>query len=78
MSLKKPTISSCIDGKGHGWLIVSTETDENGAPWEHRWCQKCGVITQVTYNEKGEPIAALNSDNSHYLMVPKVLDAVTR
>lgn len=78
MALKKPTITHCIDGKDHSWLIVSEETDDGGSQWEHRWCSKCGVLTQITYNESGEPIAVMNGDNTHYLMVPKVLGMVTK
>ncbi len=78
MAMKKPTITECIDGKGHGWLIVCEEVDPEGAKWEHRWCQKCGALTQVTYNAQGEPIAVMADDKSYYLMVPKVLNAVIR
>ena len=76
--MKKPTITTCIDGKGHAWLIACEETDERGGKWEHRWCQKCGALTQVTYNEQGEPIAVVNSDKTPFLLVPKVVDAVTK
>ena len=78
MALKKPTITSCIDGKDHIWMIVAEETDAKGGKWEHRWCQKCGVVTQVTYNDAGEPIAVMSANNTHYLLVPKVLDYVTK
>lgn len=78
MALVKPTISQCIDGRGHSWMIVSEETDNNGAKWEHRWCNKCGVLTQVTYDESGEPIAVMADDKNLYLMIPKVLDLVIK
>ena len=78
MALQKPTISKCIDGKDHSWLIVTEETDANNAKWEHRWCKKCGALTQVTYDESGQPIAVMNDDNTHYLMRPKVLDIVAK
>ena len=78
MALKKPTITSCIDSKDHQWLIVAEETDAQGGKWEHRWCQKCGALTQVTYDGNGQPIAVLNQDKSIYLMIPKVLNAVAK
>ena len=78
MALNKPSITHCIDGKAHAWMIVSEEKDGSGAQWEHRWCQKCGALTQVTYNENGEPIAVMNKDNTHFLMVPKVLGLVIK
>ncbi|MBF0528789.1 MAG: hypothetical protein HQK55_05875 [Deltaproteobacteria bacterium] len=77
MALQKPTITQCVDGKGHAWMIVSEEGDDANK-WEHRWCQKCGVLTQVTYDPQGQPIAALNDDGTQYLMTPKVLMAVIR
>ena len=78
MALKKPTITDCIDAKEHAWLIVSEETDADGSHWEHRWCQKCGVLTQVIYDEEGQPIAVLNEDGSHYLQTPKVLSMLIK
>ena len=78
MALIKPTITSCIDGKDHGWLIVNEETDEAGGHWEYRWCQKCGALTQVTYNDQGQPVAVMNDDQTHFIMIPKVLNAVIR
>lgn len=78
MALKRPTITSCIDDKGHAWLIVSEETDDGGQLWEHRWCQKCGALTQVVYNSKGEPIAVKNPNDTPFLLIPKVLLSVTK
>ena len=78
MSLKRPTITSCIDGKEHAWLIVSEEGGADDVTWEHRWCQKCGTLTQVTYDGEGNAIAVMNKDNTHYLLVPKVLNAVAK
>ena len=78
MALKRPTISSCIDDKGHTWLIVSEEKDQNGQQWEHRWCQKCGALTQVVYNDQGEAIAVNNPNNTPFLLIPKVLLSVTK
>ncbi|MEW6267135.1 MAG: hypothetical protein AB1641_29015 [Thermodesulfobacteriota bacterium] len=78
MALQRPNITQCVDGKDHGWMIVTEETDQGGARWEHRWCQKCGVLTQVTYNAQGEPIAVLNEDKTHYLVVPKILSLLIK
>jgi hypothetical protein len=78
MGLQKPTITTCIDGKEHAWLIVSEETGAGQAAWEHRWCQKCGTLTQVTYDDEGNAIAVMNRDNTHYFLVPKVLNAVAK
>jgi hypothetical protein len=78
MALKKPTISSCVDGKDHLWLIVAEEKNEDQPSWEHRWCQKCGALTQVTYDEAGQAIAVMDQNNSHFLMLPKVLAGLAK
>ena len=78
MALSKPTITACIDGKEHSWLIVAEEQNDGGQRWEHRWCQKCGALTQVTYNEDGQAIAVLNEDKSHFLLVPKIFGVIIR
>ena len=78
MSLKKPTITECIDGKGHFWMVVSEEVDAHGIQWEHRWCQKCGGLTQVTIDDQGQAVAAMTDDKNYYLMLPKVLSAVIK
>jgi hypothetical protein len=78
MTLKKPTITECVDGKEHAWLIVSEEKDEQNHVWEHRWCQKCGALTQVIFNSDGVPVAVMNEDKTPFVMVPKVLAAVIR
>jgi hypothetical protein len=72
MGIQKPTITQCIDAKEHAWLIVAQENYQ-GKPWEHRWCQKCGVLTQVTFNDQNEPIAVLDETGTPYLMTPNVL-----
>jgi len=43
MKIKKPSFGKCIDGELHDWLIVSEEPDFG---IEHRWCAKCGGLTQ--------------------------------
>jgi hypothetical protein len=73
MALQKPTLTQCLDGKEHAWLIVVEETDASGALWEHRWCQKCGGLTQVTYDASGQPIAVMGEDKAHFFMTPKIL-----
>ena len=79
MALQKPTIVQCVDGKEHGWLIVTEEADNQGTRFEHRWCSKCGSLTQVIYNEQGEPVAVLGPDQkSPYLMVPRIMAAVAK
>ncbi|MEW5724956.1 MAG: hypothetical protein AB1896_17730 [Thermodesulfobacteriota bacterium] len=78
MALQKPTITNCVDGKEHTWLIVTEENDEQGTRFEHRWCQKCGALTQVVYDENQAPVAVLGPDNNPYLMVPKIMAAVAK
>ncbi|MDR1921080.1 MAG: hypothetical protein LBS31_04965 [Candidatus Adiutrix sp.] len=81
MALQKPQISTCIDGKGHVWLIVAEETPPEGGQgprMEHRWCKKCGCLTQVGFNSEGQPIVAVDEDGSPHLAVPKILDALIK
>lgn len=77
MALQKPTITQCVDAKGHAWMIVSEEGGGDNR-WEHRWCQKCGVLTQVTYDQDGQPLAVMNDDGTHFLVVPKILLALIK
>lgn len=78
MALQKPTITVCVDGKDHSWMIVADEFDEKKIKFEHRWCQKCGALTQVVYNRQGESIAVLSGENTPYLMVPRIMSAVAK
>ena len=59
-------------------MVVSEEVDAQGMHLEHRWCQKCGGITQVIINEQGQAIAAMADDKNYYLMLPKVLSAMIK
>ena len=77
MAYQKPNITQCIDGRNHSWMIVSEE-EINGTSWEHRWCQKCGALTQVTYNEEGEAIAVMDDNGNHYLMQPVILSKIAK
>ncbi len=78
MKLSKPTINECVDGKKHSWMILADETEKRGYPWEHRWCQKCGSLIQVTYDQDGQVTTVLNPDGSTYFVVPQILNIITK
>ncbi len=79
MALQKPQISVCIDGKTHAWMIVAEEESQGSAvKLEHRWCKKCGCLTQVGFGADGQPIVAVDEDGSPHLATPKILDALIK
>ncbi|MBU2548175.1 MAG: hypothetical protein KKB20_07200 [Proteobacteria bacterium] len=78
MKAQQPTISVCIDGKNHIWLIVSSFALDGGAPAEHRWCQKCGALTQVMIDESGEAVVLTDGNAEPYLVLPKILDIMIK
>lgn len=78
MALKKPTITMCVDGKDHAWMIIAEENGHENGSFEHRWCQKCGVLTQIMVSTDGDAVALKGEDGGDYLVLPKVLAAVTK
>ncbi len=77
MALQKPSISECIDGKDHTWMIVA-EDSAGGVRLEHRWCKKCGCLTQVGFDADNQPAVAVDEDGSPHLSVPKILDVLIK
>lgn len=80
MALQKPQISTCLDGRDHNWLIVATEDPMAGddSRLEHRWCRKCGCLTQVGLDLDGQPVAAIGEDGQPYLVTPKILELIIK
>ena len=80
MALQKPQISVCIDGKAHIWMIVAEDTTqgEAGTRLEHRWCKKCGCLTQVGFGADNQPVVAVDEDGSPHLAAPKILSVLIK
>lgn len=80
MALQKPQIAVCIDSKNHSWMAITVEekADQGEGRLEHRWCRKCGCLTQVGFNADGQPVVATNDDDTPYLVNPKILDALIK
>ncbi|MDR1051819.1 MAG: hypothetical protein LBP95_12270 [Deltaproteobacteria bacterium] len=80
MALQKPLISTCIDGKQHSWMVVAEDAVQNGdiVKLEHRWCKKCGCLTQVGISTDGQPVVAVNEAGTPHLAVPKILDVTIK
>lgn len=80
MALQKPSISECIDGKGHIWMIVAEEgSGDNPADrLEHRWCKKCGSLTQVGFDADNQAAFAVDEDGEPHLAIPRILDALIK
>jgi hypothetical protein len=74
----KPTVKRCVDGGDHHWLVVNEDTDiVKKTRWERRWCEKCGVLTQVTVDDDGNATVLLKGTRPH-LVVPKLVQLMTR
>jgi hypothetical protein len=79
MALQKPDISVCIDGKNHVWMIVAEDNSQaDGLRLEHRWCKKCGCLTQVGIEPDNQAVVAVSEDGSPHLAVPKILAALIK
>ncbi|MDL2259795.1 hypothetical protein LJB99_02815 [Deltaproteobacteria bacterium OttesenSCG-928-K17] len=79
MALQKPQVAVCIDGKAHIWMIVAEDTDQgDGSRLEHRWCKKCGCLTQVGFGPDNQPVVAVDEDGSPHLATPKILNALIK
>ncbi|MCL2029611.1 MAG: hypothetical protein FWG97_04270 [Deltaproteobacteria bacterium] len=79
MALQKPEISVCIDGKTHVWMIVAEDNSQgDDFRLEHRWCKKCGCLTQVGIGLDNQPVVAVNEDGSPHLATPKILAALIK
>jgi len=79
MALQKPDISVCIDGKTHSWMIVAEDNSQgDGFRLEHRWCKKCGCLTQVGMGSDNQPVVAVSEDGSPHLATPKILAALIK
>jgi len=78
MSMQEPGISVCVDGETHSWMIVAEDNSQNdGLRLEHRWCEKCGCLTQVCIGSDNKPAVALNEEGLPYLVTPEILAALT-
>ena len=74
----KPTVKRCVDGGDHNWLVVNEDTDIiKKTRWERRWCEKCGTLTQVTVDGKGNATVLLNGSRPH-LVTPKLVQLMTK
>ncbi|MDR0880984.1 MAG: hypothetical protein LBP55_00330 [Candidatus Adiutrix sp.] len=79
MALQKPQISVCIDGKAHTWMIVAEDNSQGPeARLEHRWCKKCGCLTQVGFGADDQPVVAVGEDGTPHLATPKILGALIK
>jgi hypothetical protein len=79
MALQKPEISVCIDGKTHAWMIVAEDNSRgDGSRLEHRWCKKCGCLTQVGIGSDSQPVVAVSEDGSPHLAAPNILGALMK
>lgn len=81
MAMQKPQIGLCIDGKQHAWMVVAEENVQAGdiGKLEHRWCKKCGCLTQVGISAStGDPVVAVNEAGQPHLAVPKILNIVIK
>jgi hypothetical protein len=79
MALQKPEISVCIDGKTHVWMIVAEDNSQSDDyRLEHRWCKKCGCLTQVGIGSDNQPVVAVGEDGSPHLATPKILAALIK
>jgi hypothetical protein len=80
MAMQKPQISTCIDGKPHSWMVVAEESLQSGdiVKLEHRWCKKCGCLTQVGISNDGQPVVAVNEAGTPHLAVPRILDVMIK
>lgn len=79
MALQKPQISVCIDGKAHTWMIVAEDLSQGPeGRLEHRWCKKCGSLTQVGFGPDGQPVVAVDQDGTPHLATPKILAALIK
>lgn len=82
MALQKPQITVCIDNKTHSWMTVAVEEkvdQDKCRRLEHRWCRKCGCLTQVGFiTDDSQPVVATNDDDTPYLVNPKILDALIK
>jgi hypothetical protein len=80
MAMQKPQISACIDGKPHSWMVVAEESIQSGdiTKLEHRWCKKCGCLTQVGIPAEGQPVVAVNESGTPHLAVPRILDVMIK
>lgn len=77
MALQKPQVAECIDGKAHIWMIVAEDQAE-GVHLEHRWCKKCGCLTQVGLGPDNQPVIAVDEDGAPHLAVPKILNVLIK
>jgi hypothetical protein len=61
-------------------MVVSSESVEIGdiVKMEHRWCKKCGCLTQVGVTSDGELVVAVGEDGAPHLAVPRILDLVIK
>ena len=81
MALQKPDISVCIDGKTHAWMIVAEDKSAGDSfRMEHRWCKKCGCLTQVGLGQgaDSQPVVAVDEDGAPHLATPKILAAIIK
>lgn len=80
MAMQKPQISTCIDGKPHSWMVVAEDAVQSGdiVRLEHRWCKKCGCLTQVGISNEGQPVVAVNEAGTPHLAVPRILDVMIK
>ncbi|MDR1035139.1 MAG: hypothetical protein LBT40_00765 [Deltaproteobacteria bacterium] len=80
MAISEPKIDTCIDEKSHAWMVVSEESVQNGdiVKLEHRWCRKCGCLTQVGITASGDPIVAVNEAGAPHLAVPRILNIIIK
>ncbi|MDR2352852.1 MAG: hypothetical protein LBF22_06750 [Deltaproteobacteria bacterium] len=78
--MQKPQISVCIDSKPHSWMVVAEEPVQSGdiVKLEHRWCKKCGCLTQVGITADGEPVVAVNEGGTPHLAVPRILEIIIK
>lgn len=55
-------------------MIVAEDLSQGAdARLEHRWCKKCGCLTQVGFSTEGQPVVAVDQDGTPHLATPKIL-----
>ena len=58
--------------------MIVAEDQAEGVHLEHRWCKKCGCLTQVGLGPDNQPVIAVDEDGAPHLAVPKILNVLIK